>query len=413
MHRLPGTRLGLVLAGLALAALPLWADAPAKLKVKVPADAKLTIQGAATRQTGAERTFQSPTLPDGKTFTYKLKATWIANGKPVTVEKEVDVTAGAEVAIDLREASAGGSAVAAAAGPGKTRHFFFTYDTTVTGLEPGKTARIWLPVPPSNEDQEVTIAKEKLPATPQLGSEPKYGNKILYLEAKAGDDGTIPLSVTYEVKRKEVKMDAGSKVAADEAAKFLKADKMVPVGGKALALLEGKQLPMDQLTLGRALYDAVDDHVKYSKEGTGWGRGDVEWVCDSRFGNCTDFHSLFISLARAKNMPAKFEMGFPLPEKRGRGDVAGYHCWAKFKPQGRGWIPVDISEADKFPSMKEYYFGNLTEDRVAFTTGRDIDLVPKQDGEPLNFFVYPYVEVDGKPAPADKVKRKFSFEDAK
>ncbi len=406
-------RLTLMVAGLAVAGLPLWAadnGAPARLKVNLPADARLTIQGQASQSRGGERTFQSPALEPGKTYTYKLKATWSENGKAVTVEKDVDVRAGGEVAVDLRRASTPVAQVA----QGKSRHFLFTYEATVTGLEPGTTARIWLPVPPSNEDQDVAIVKEKFPTPPQRSSESKYGNQILYVEAKAGEDGTIPVSVTYDVKRKEVRLDAGSKAvaqAAEEAEKFLKADKMVPVGGRALALLEGRTLPMDQLRLGKVLYDAVDDHVKYSKEGTGWGRGDVDWVCDSRFGNCTDFHSLFISLARAKDLPAKFEMGFPIPEKRGAGEVAGYHCWAQFKPAGRGWIPVDISEADKVPSMKEYYFGNLTEDRVSFTTGRDINLVPRQEGEPLNFFIYPYVEVNGKPAPADKVKRKFSFQD--
>jgi hypothetical protein len=61
--------------------------------------------------------------------------------------------------------------------------------------------------------------------------------------------------------------------------------------------------------------------------------------------------------------------------------------------------------------MRDYYFGNLTEDRVTFSMGRDITLAPKQDGEPLNFFVFPYVEVDGKPYPAEKVQRKFTYKD--
>jgi hypothetical protein len=55
----------------------------------------------------------------------------------------------------------------------------------------------------------------------------------------------------------------------------------------------------------------------------------------------------------------------------------------------------------------------LTADRLSFATGRDVDLAPKQDGPPLNFFIYPYVEVDRKPYPADKVKRKFSYQDVK
>ena len=141
----------------------------------------------------------------------------------------------------------------------------------------------------------------------------------------------------------------------------------IPVGGKPLELLAGKELPAEQLKLARLLYDRVDEHVKYDKSKPGYGRGDVLWVCDSRFGNCTDFHSLFISLARAKGIPARFEIGFSVPEKRGEGPITGYHCWAFFWLEKQGWVPVDISEADKNPAMKEYYFGNLTAGLIALT----------------------------------------------
>jgi len=33
---------------------------------------------------------------------------------------------------------------------------------------------------------------------------------------------------------------------------------------------------------------------------------------------------------------------------------------------------------------------------VELSRGRDVALTPKQQGEPLNYFVYPYAEVDGK-----------------
>ena len=298
----------------------------------------------------------------------------------------------------------------------KSRDFLFTYSATVTDVKPETKVRIWLPVPPTNEDQQVRFEKMDLSGRVQFGKETKYSNEILYIEATAGAEGVVPLSVTYRIHRSEVKADAkSSKVAAEDAALFLKADAKVPVGGKPLMLIEGKKLPGDQFQLARALYNVVNDHMTYSKQGTGWGRGDSVWACDSKYGNCSDFHSLFISLARAKQMPAKFEMGFPLPDARGAGEIPGYHCWAKFKPEGRGWIPVDISEAnkvkDKNPGMVEYYFGNLTENRVAFSVGRDITLVPKQAGPPLNFFVYPYVEVANEPYPADKVQRKFTFQD--
>ncbi len=294
----------------------------------------------------------------------------------------------------------------------KSRAFLFTYAATVTGLKPGVTARIWVPVPPANVHQDVAVVKRDLPAEGKTAAEPKFGNEILYVEAKADDDGKIPLSLTYRVRRKEVKADLQGKADdMEDLAQFLKADAKVPVGGKPLKLLASRDLPRDQLELGKVLYDVVDDHMRYSKEGTGWGKGDAVWACDSGYGNCTDFHSLFISLARSEKMPAKFVIGFPVPEKAGRGDVPGYHCWAYFKPEGHGWVPVDISEANKDPKMRGYFFGNLTPDRVAFTVGRDLTLVPKQDGPPLNFFVYPYVEVAGKPYPAEKVQRHFSYRD--
>jgi transglutaminase-like putative cysteine protease len=295
----------------------------------------------------------------------------------------------------------------------KSRTFQFTYAATLTGLKPNQEARIWLPVPSSNDEQDATIVSKELPGECKIDKESKSGNQMLYLKVKADADGKVPLKVVYKVTRRELKGEAIKATEEDAAviARFLKADAKVPIDGKPLELLKGKELPKDQMAAAKMMYDVVNGHMRYSKEGTGWGRGDSVWACENGYGNCSDFHSLFISLARAQKIPAKFEIGFPLPEKRGTGEIAGYHCWAKFRPEGKGWIPVDISEANKNPKLKDYYFGNLTEDRVAFSSGRDLDLVPKQDGDPLNFFIYPYVEVDGKEYPQEKIQRKFAFKD--
>jgi transglutaminase-like putative cysteine protease len=200
------------------------------------------------------------------------------------------------------------------------------------------------------------------------------------------------------------------KLTAQQRALYLSADALVPTSGKPLKLLP-MELKKDKRDLARQLYDLVDGHVTYKKEGVGWGRGDTNWVCDSRYGNCTDFHSLFMSLARSQGLPARFEIGFSVPTDRAEGLIAGYHCWAWFHLEGRGWIPVDISEADKHPAMKEYYFGNLTADRVVFSVGRDLELVPKPSQSPLNFFVYPHIEVGGKALRSEDVELQMSFKE--
>jgi transglutaminase-like putative cysteine protease len=301
--------------------------------------------------------------------------------------------------------------VAADAKPARERVFTFTYACTVTSLTTGEKARVWLPVPPSNEDQQVKLEAQDLPAEGKDGKDAQYGNAILYFEATADKDGTVAFARTYKVTRKELQGAQQERDGVTLVKRFLEPDKLVPVQGKPLQLLKDKSLPEDPMDRAKVLYEVVNRHMKYDKSGTGWGRGDAVWACDSKAGNCTDFHSLFISLARANKIPAKFEIGFALPENHS-GDVAGYHCWAKFRVEGKGWVPVDIAEANKNPKQVEYCFGNLTADRVVFSVGRDITLSPKQDGEPLNFFVYPYVEVGGKPYPADKLKLRFSFKDA-
>ncbi len=292
----------------------------------------------------------------------------------------------------------------------------FDYGATLVGLPPGKQVRVWLPVPKDSDHQQVEVIATHTPTVATINSESIYDNKILYFESSGPTTGTLAFNTSYRITRSEIRNSVNNRnvspgITEAQLERFLAPSSKIPLDGKPLKLLEGIDLPTDTTALGRALYERVDDHVKYDKSKPGYGNGDVNWVCDSRFGNCTDFHSLFISLSRSRGVPARFEIGFPLPPERGAGSIGGYHCWAYFHTNERGWLPVDISEADKHPELKDYYFGNLTENRVTFSIGRDIDLVPKQDGEPLNYFVYPYVEVAGERLAKEQIKLSFSYED--
>jgi hypothetical protein len=101
-----------------------------------------------------------------------------------------------------------------------------------------------------------------------------------------------------------------------------------------------------------------------------------------------------MSLARAKGIPARFIIGFPMTAKDHV--VTGYHCWAEFYVAGKGWVPVDPSEASKSsdPNVRTSLFGNLDSDRLEFTIGRDLKLNPRTS-EALNYFIYPRAEAAG------------------
>jgi uncharacterized protein (TIGR03000 family) len=427
-RRLAGPLVLAALAAVAAAPLDAHADAAAPpdkalLLVRLPAAAALTIGASPTEQTGVERLFVSPPLEAGKRYRYTLKAEWTENGESRAEERVVVVQAGVQTVAAFGAPKKGAGADDVPPKPAeppaevKTRTFQFTYSATVTGLPPGERTRVWVPVAQSTDDQDVIVVAKIAPAEMSVETEKLYGNQVLYTSGPADADGKFgPVEVVYKVTRREVKGDGGkeAKESADLMARYLKPDAKVPIDGKPLELLAGKDLPKDPLGAAKVMYDVIDDTLKYGKDKPGWGNGDSVWACDSKTGNCSDFHSLFISLARSRKIPAKFEIGFPLPTDNTEGEIPGYHCWAKFKPEGsKGWIPVDISEANKNPKLREYYFGNLTADRVALSVGRDLELVPKQDGGPVNFLIYPYVEVDGKEYAKEKVQKKFTFKDEK
>jgi len=135
--------------------------------------------------------------------------------------------------------------------------------------------------------------------------------------------------------------------------------------------------------------------MKYDKSGSGWGRGDAVYACDVKTGNCTDFHALFIALARSAGIPARFAIGFTIPSQGTTGKIEGYHCWAEFRA-GDKWVPVDISEAAKAPKLADYYFGHHPANRLELSQGRWLEVQPPTQEGPINFLVHPYVEVNGK-----------------
>jgi len=299
-----------------------------------------------------------------------------------------------------------------------TRHFTFNYGFTVKQIPAGERVRVWFPLAHSDQYQEVRVLSDKGDLPLKKTRESRFGNEIYYAETSKAKSGDLHFEVVYDVVRHEHLTLGVSRPRLEDASLnkkqlqlFLGPDKLVPITGRpaelAAQVTGGKD---SELAKARAIYDYVFSNMKYDKSGTGWGHGDVLYACDAKKGNCTDFHSLFIAMARSQGIPARFEIGFPLPEGKSSSEIPGYHCWAEFFNPQNGWIPVDISEAWQHPEKKDYFFGANDANRVQFTIGRDLKLNPPQAGDPLNYFVYPYVEIGGKEYP--QVSLDFSFADA-
>jgi uncharacterized protein (TIGR03000 family) len=77
------------------------APAPATLRVTLPADATLKVDGYTTRSTSGTRTFVTPPLEPGKVYHYTLTAELPGGSQPETVSKRVEVRPGAETNVTL------------------------------------------------------------------------------------------------------------------------------------------------------------------------------------------------------------------------------------------------------------------------------------------------------------------------
>ena len=304
----------------------------------------------------------------------------------------------------------------------QARTFRFTYNFSVKDLPTGtKRVRVWVPVPQSDQHQTVRVIVVKATVRTRMMQEPEYGNRMMYAEIQNPAPDELKFTLEYKITRLEYSRgDYARLEGADQKPSIVPAsmnrliapDNLIPTDGKIKELavrVTGSQ--SGAVAKAKAAYDYLFTNMRYDKTGTGWGRGDAVWACDSKHGNCTDFHSPFIGMLRADGIPARFDIGFPVPENKDSGDIAGYHCWAEFYARKTGWVPVDISEAWKAQEKRDYFFGSVDANRVQFSTGRDVTLSPKQDGTALNYFVYPYVEVDGKPY--EKIDKRFSFAELK
>ena len=300
----------------------------------------------------------------------------------------------------------------------RQRTFQFTYQVHVPATAEGKgDKRLWIPLPQTDEHQSIRKLSIESRVRHTVGREREYGNSYAVFtptqeQSTAGYDIALRFEVTRQEYARDFKATDTKMPQATEATieRYLQPDKMVPLNATIAELARtqtaGATEPIEK---AHRIYNYVASTMRYDKSGQGWGRGDEMWACDSKRGNCTDFHSVLIGMMRSSGIPARFEIGFQVPESKSEGDISGYHCWAEFYQKGVGWVPVDASEASKNPAKRDYFFGAVDPDRVLFTYGRDIRLSNQQKGEPLNYFIYPYAESDGRPV--NGLTTHFAFRD--
>lgn len=275
-------------------------------------------------------------------------------------------------------------------------------------------AELWVPYPVSDENQlieNVTIQGNF--SESGIYTDREHGTTILYARWDKGAPARS-LDFQFDVTRNEViRKDFPSQEPAwnpADYAEYLQPTSYGPTDGEIKKLAD--RITAGQTTvLGKAeaIYDWTCENMFRDPDTVGCGTGDVCSLLKTRGGKCTDIHSVYVALARAAGVPAREILGLRQGKKEGQELTSWQHCWAQFFLPGYGWVPVDPAdvrkmmlkhdltlEDQKTKDYRSYFWGGIDPYRIKLSVGRDITLNPKQQGQPLNTFGYPYAEIGGK-----------------
>jgi hypothetical protein len=99
------------------------------------------------------------------------------------------------------------------------------------------------------------------------------------------------------------------------------------------------------LEFARRAYEYMAENYMYKNPNT--GLHPLAALLDQEGGDCGNLSSIYISILRAKGVPARHLIAY------GEGDK--YHVWAEFLIEGFGWVPVDVTA--KIGNINGNYFG--------------------------------------------------------
>jgi transglutaminase-like putative cysteine protease len=274
----------------------------------------------------------------------------------------------------------------------------------------GKNAKLWLPVPDSNDtlyqrNMGSVWSDGLFPAN--LYDPPKNLAATFFGEWKGTGSrqvtvGTMIKTAERRVSLEGIKHHGGS--IRQEVHRYLE-----PSGALSRkAAGDATKHASSPLEKAHAIYEWVVDNTHYDASVEGCGKGNAEAMLESGNlgGKSLDITSLFVSLCRASGIPARGAYGILLDESGDGKIAASHHARAEFYLSGMGWIPVDPAEvhrvileekrsfADaKVAGLKNDLFGHWKLNWIGLNHERDVALPFL--GARIPLFIYPYAEVGG------------------
>ena len=301
----------------------------------------------------------------------------------------------------------------------KQRHFVLHYAVKVKDVPAGKEVRIWIPLIHSDAFQDVQVLSKEGDLKLRQSIDDPSGNASLVAEAVPTKTRDYRFAFEYDVVRFERtdlvdgKQAPGAhpeRSSAAYQAGFLQADKLGPITGPiAQTAADESKAAATPVEKAKAIYEYLQRALRFAPSGKDCCQGDANKTLDAKQGDSLDLTAVFVAMLRSQQIPARAAVGFQLPADKHSGELTSHFAWAEFYGAPMGWLPADLAAGAHHPDQRGYSFGSLDMNRIQVSVGRDLKLNPPQEGGAVNFFVDPYVEVEGKPY--SKVALDVSFHD--
>lgn len=293
-----------------------------------------------------------------------------------------------------------------------TRTYRVQQNVKLTEIPAGtKSVKWWIAIPQDDRFQQVLdLNVVSTPGTWRIVREPDHGNRFLLVETSTPAADSLDAKVEFTLRRNSVfvEIDPSKVGTISEAQRGLFVDELRQDAPHMSVTKRIAKMAADTCknetniyTQAQQLLGVVADYADhYSKDPTKpkCGIGDAEDCMTNAGGCCTDMHSMFIALARARGIPARLQMGYRLREQNAGKEVdPGYRCWAEYFVPNYGWVPADIVEADDPKGLgRTRWFTGLTERRLWLNEGREFDLAGRAiTDHRVNTMVIGYAEIDG------------------
>lgn len=306
----------------------------------------------------------------------------------------------------------------------------------------GKVAKVWLPVPQSEDNQNVVasiITCKADAASVKKLTRDSSGNTAYYVE---WDENTVPEDrkavLTFHVERRAVvrtedfaSKEQGSVNTGDTAA-YLKETESTGSLTEGIVKETADRIVSDAgaasvYDKAHAIYEWVCDNLLLKKGSQGITAGNAAEVLESLGGRyeMSDAGAVFVALCRASGVPARSIYGIRLDVlTTSRTSVNVQKERTQFYMPGCGWIDADPAAAlsviagyenlyrgenavhsTKWRTLKDRNWVSSSESWVKLSSGENIALEPSQsagssqdsvlnENGRLNYFAYPYAEYD-------------------